>query len=136
MKKLLHSAAIPAPKFRYTPCVQTGPHFCVSGMVGLDPATGQLVAGGPAAETQRIFDNLKLAMPDYGLSLQDMTLARIYTTDFAAFGQINAIWEGVFSDLAPPARTSLGVQALPLGATVEIEFAFYQPQPALAADTE
>lgn len=94
------------------------------------------MAGGAAAETQRIFDNLKLALPDYGLSLQDMTLARIYTTDFAAFGQINAVWEVVFTDIAPPARTSLGVQALPLGATVEIEFAFYQPQPALAADTE
>ncbi|SFC05620.1 2-iminobutanoate/2-iminopropanoate deaminase [Polaromonas sp. OV174] len=136
MKKLLHSAAIPAPKFRYTPCVQSGPHFSISGMVGLDPATGQLVAGGPAAETQRIFDNLKLALPDYGLSLQNMTLARIYTTDFAAFGQINAAWDAMFADIAPPARTSLGVQALPLGATVEIEFAFYQPQPALAADTE
>lgn len=136
MRKLLHSAAIPAPKFRYTPCVQSGPHFSVSGMVGLDPATGQLVAGGTAAETQRIFDNLKLALPDYGLNLQDMTLARIYTTDFATFRQINTVWDAVFTDIAPPARTSLGVQALPLGATVEIEFAFYQPQPALAAGTE
>lgn len=133
MRRLMHSAAIPAPKFRYTPCVQTGPHFSVSGMVGLDPVTGQLVAGGPAAETQRIFDNLKLAMPDYGLSLQDMTLARIYTTDFAAFGQINDAWDAVFSDIAPPARTSLGVHALPLGATVEIEFFFYQlQQPSIA----
>lgn len=136
MKKLLHSAAIPAAKFRYTPCVQTDAHFVVSGMVGLDPATGQLVTGGPAAETQRIFDNLELAMPDYGLSLQAMTLARVYTTDFAAFGQINAVWDAVFADIAPPARTSVGVQALPLGATVEIEFSFYQPQPALVADTE
>jgi 2-iminobutanoate/2-iminopropanoate deaminase len=136
MRKLLHCAAIPAPRFRYTPCVQAGPHFSVSGMVGLDPATGQLVAGGPAAETRRIFDNLRLALPDYGLSLQDMTLARIYTTDFAAFGQINAAWDAVFADIAPPARTSLGVQALPLGATVEIEFSFYQPQQTFPAGAE
>ena len=120
------SSAIPAPKFHYTPCVQAGGHYSVSGMVGLDPATGQLVAGGTAAETQRIFDNLLLALPDYGLRLQDMVLARIYTTDFAAFPAINAIWEATLSDAPPPARTSVGVQALPLGAAVEIEFSFYK----------
>ncbi len=136
MRSLLHSASIPAPKFRYTPCVQAGPHFSVSGMVGLDPVTGRLVAGGPAAQTQRIFDNLRLALPDYGLALQDMTLARIYTTDFAAFGQINAVWDSVFGDISPPARTSVGVQALPLGAAVEIEFTFYQPLRTSSAGAE
>lgn len=125
--KRLGSTAIPAPKFHYTPCVQAGPHYSVSGMVGLDPATGQLVAGGAAAEARRIFDNLLLALPDYGVTLSDMTLARIYTTDFAAFPQINKVWDAAFSGLPPPARTSVGVQALPLGASVEIEFSFYQP---------
>ena len=129
MRQLLHSAAIPAPKFRYTPCVRTGPYVQVSGMVGLDPATGQLVAGGAAAETQRIFDNLQVALPDYGVAMADMTLARVYATDFHAFGQINAVWDAAFADIDPPARTSVGVQALPLGATVEIEFSFYRPSP-------
>lgn len=127
--KRLGSSAIPTPKFHYTPCVQAGAHYSVSGMVGLDPATGQLVAGGTAAQTQRIFDNLLLALPDYGLGMQDMVLARIYTTDFAAFPQINAIWEAVLADVPPPARTSVGVQALPLGAAVEIEFSFYKNPP-------
>ena len=129
MRQLLHSAAIPAPKFRDTPCVRTGPYVQVSGMVGLDPATGQLVAGGAAAETQRIFDNLLLALPDYGVEMADMTLARVYATDFHAFGSINAVWDAAFADIDPPARTSVGVQALPLGATVEIEFSFYRPSP-------
>lgn len=124
--KRLHSPAIPAPRFHYTPCVQAGAHYSVSGMVGLDPDTGRLVEGGTAAQTRRIFDNLLLALPDYGLQLQDMLLARIYTTDFAAFPQINAIWEAVLGDVPPPARTSVGVAALPLGASVEIEFSFFQ----------
>lgn len=127
MKKSLHSSAIAPPKFRYTPCVQSGAHFSVSGMIGLEPSSGKLVTGGAAVETRRIFDNLQLALPDYGLNLSDMTMARIYTTDFDAFGQINAVWESVFAELEPPARTSVGVQALPLGATVEIEFSFYHP---------
>ncbi|WP_028602960.1 RidA family protein [Ottowia thiooxydans] len=130
--KRFSSSAIPAPKFHYTPCVQAGAHYSVSGMVGLDPATGQLVAGGTAAQTQRIFDNLLLALPDYGLSLQDMVLARIYTTDFAAFPEINAIWEAILAGVPAPARTSLGVQALPLGAAVEIEFSFYKTPSAKA----
>jgi 2-iminobutanoate/2-iminopropanoate deaminase len=126
MKHLI-SPAIPAPRFHYTPCVQAGAHYAVSGMVGLDPATGELVAGGAAAQTQRIFDNLLLALPDYGLRLQDLWSARIYTTDFAAFPGINAVWEAVLAGIAPPARTSIGVSALPLGAVVEIEFVFYKP---------
>ncbi len=124
--KRLGSKAIPAPQFHYTPCVQAGAHYSVSGMVGLDPATSRLVEGGTAAQTRRIFDNLLLALPDYGLTLGDMVLARIYTTDFGAFPQINAIWEAVLADQPPPARTSVGVQALPLGASVEIEFSFYK----------
>jgi len=126
MRELLVSSAIPAPRFRYTPCVKTGPFYTVSGMVALDPASGQLVAGGVAAETRRILDNLKAAMPDYGVGFEHMVSARIYTVCFDRFAEISAIWDAYFTDIAPPARTSVGVAALPLGALVEIEFAFYK----------
>ena len=126
MRELLTSSAIPAPKFRYTPCVKAGPHYTVSGMVALDPSTNELVRGGVAEETRRILQNLWAAMPDYGVSVQHMVSARIYTTAFAQFKEINAVWEEFFADVAPPARTSIGVSALPLGALVEIEFAFYR----------
>jgi 2-iminobutanoate/2-iminopropanoate deaminase len=126
MRELLTSSAIPAPRFRYTPCVKTGPFYTVSGMVALDLATGALVSGGVAAETQRILQNLQAAMPDYGVTLEHLVSARIYTTAFAQFSEINAVWEELFVDIAPPARTSVGVSALPLGALVEIEFAFYR----------
>lgn len=123
---LLTSSALVAPKFHYTPCVKTGAIYTVSGMLGLIPATGLLVAGGVAAETRQILDNLKAALPDYGVSLEDMSIARIYTTRFAQFAAINSVWDEFFADLAPPARTSIGVAALPLAASVEIEFMFYK----------
>jgi 2-iminobutanoate/2-iminopropanoate deaminase len=126
MRELLTSKAIPAPKFRYTPCVKTGPFYTVSGMVALDLATGALISGGVTAQTRRILQNLQDAMPDYGVSFQHMVCARIYTTAFAQFNEINAVWEEFFDNVAPPARTSVGVSALPLGALVEIEFAFYR----------
>jgi len=123
----IQSDAIPAPRFRYSPCVQIGPVVQVSGMVALDPDSGQLVSGGPGAETACILANLQRALPDYDVTLDDLLIARIFTTRFDAFADINAAWEAVFTaDLVPPARTTVGVSALPLGASVEIEFSFIQ----------
>ena len=125
MRETLQSSAIPAPRFRYSPCVKIGPFYQVSGMVALDPTNGQLVTGGPGAETSRILANLELALPDYGLTLDNLLIARIFTTKFESFPEINAAWEAVFNEnIVPPARTAIGVVALPLGASVEIEFSF------------
>lgn len=125
MRQTLQSSAIPAPRFHYSPCVRIGNTWQVSGMVALDLATGTLVGGGPGAETSRILENLRSALPDYGVTLDDLLIARVFTTRFDLFPEINAAWEAFFTaDLVPPARTSVGVSALPLAATVEIEFTF------------
>lgn len=99
-------------------------------MVALDPSTGVLTEGGPGEETARILDNLKLALPDYGITLDDLLIARVFTTHLDRFSEINSAWEAFFiqAGSAPPARTSVGVSALPLGASVEIEFTFIKPQ--------
>ena len=123
----LHSAALPKPRYRYSPCIKAGPFYQMSGMLALDPATGKLVAGGAGAETARILSNLLAALPEYGLQLSDLVVARIFTTRLDQFGDINRAWEAVIPEGAtPPARTSIGVAALPIDATVEIEFCFYQ----------
>ena len=125
MRTTMQSGAIPAPRFRYSPCVKIGSVYQVSGMVALDPASGELVSGGPGAETACILSNLQRALPDYGLTLDDLLIARIFTTQLDAFAAINAAWESVFTaEVTPPARTTVGVSALPLGASVEIEFTF------------
>ena len=129
MRELITSKKGPQPRFMYTPCVKNGPLGVVSGMVALDPETGKLIDGDVAAQTQRIFDNLHLALPDYGFAMQDLMLARIYTTCMEQFPSINEAWEKQFTPItqvAPPARTSVGVSALPLGALVEIEFMFHR----------
>ncbi|MES2072859.1 MAG: RidA family protein [Pseudomonadota bacterium] len=128
LRTTMQSASIPAPRFRYSPCVKIGDYYQVSGMVALDPRSGALVSGGPGAETACILSNLQRALPDYGLSLEHLLIARIYTTRMDAFADINAAWEAVFTAGAvPPARTSVGVSALPLAASVEIEFSFVKP---------
>ena len=98
-------------------------------MIALDPERGVLESGGPGAETAKILANLLAALPEIGLGLEDMVSATIYTTAFEQFPAINEAWEAVFSEgVRPPARTAVGVQALPLGATVEIGFDFYKSE--------
>jgi 2-iminobutanoate/2-iminopropanoate deaminase len=97
-----------------------------SGMIALDKTTGALEGGGPGRETAKILANLSAALPDFGLTLHDLATARIFTTQFQEFAAINAAWESWLAGVdRPPARTSVGVAALPLGASVEMEFAFY-----------
>jgi 2-iminobutanoate/2-iminopropanoate deaminase len=125
-RTLLKSTRMYAPKFRYTPCVKAGPTYAVSGIIALDRVTGALVPGGPYAETRQILSLLVASLPEWGLSLEHLVQARIYTTRMDLFGEINRAWEETFAAVEPPARTSIGVAALPLGATVECEFALYR----------
>jgi 2-iminobutanoate/2-iminopropanoate deaminase len=127
MAKAIRCASLPQPRFHYTPVVAAGPWLRVSGMVALDAATGALESGGPEVETRRILANLTRVLPELGVTLDELVLARIFTTRFDEFAAINRAWEAALAGVAvPPARTSVGVVALPLGATVEIEFEFYR----------
>lgn len=123
-RRTIASQALPRPRFRYSPVVRVGPLVFVSGMVALDPVGGGLVDGDAGVQTTRILDNLGALMKEQGWDFQQLVLARIYCVDFAAFGLVNQAWEAFFAGHEPPARTSVGVAALPLGALVEIEFQF------------
>lgn len=96
-------------------------------MIGLDAATGALAEGGAGAETAKILENLLTALPDFDLTLDELMSVTIFTADFGAFPAINSAWEAVFAaDGHLPARTAVGVSALPLNAAVEMEFTFYK----------
>ncbi|MBX9628962.1 MAG: RidA family protein [Burkholderiales bacterium] len=125
-RQLLRSDKLYTPRYRYTPCVRTGPFYFLSGMIGFDPANGQLVGGGTYCETRQILKLLQLALPDWELTLEHLVQARIFTTRMDQFSEINRAWEEVFNTVDPPARTSIGVAALPAGATVEMEFSLYR----------
>jgi 2-iminobutanoate/2-iminopropanoate deaminase len=123
-RRIVASRVLPAPRFRYSPVVQAGPFVFVSGMVALDADSGALVPGGAQAQTAQILANLRRLADEQGWSLGQLVLARIFCTDFGAFAEVNRAWEAFFGEEVPPARTSVGVSALPLGALVEIEFQF------------
>jgi 2-iminobutanoate/2-iminopropanoate deaminase len=129
MHRVLTSPRLPKPRFHYSPVVKAGPWILVSGMIALDAESGALETGGPAAETAKILANLMAALPDLGLTVAQLCRARIYTTRFDQFPAINDAWTLALAEvLVAPARTSVGVSALPLGASVEIEFEFYREE--------
>lgn len=127
MIRALSCTALPQPRFRYTPVIQAGPWYLFSGMIALDPRTGALEPGGPGSEMARILANVAGALPELGLKLADLATVRIFTTRWDQFPAINTAWENWLGDHSqPPARSAIGVAALPLGASVEVEFAFYK----------
>ncbi len=126
MRELISFKSTPSPRFRYTPCVKTGPFYEFSGMIGLSP-DGKLAQGGVEGETRQILTNMVSAAKEIHLGLDHLASVNIFTTRFEEFPTINKVWEEFFTqDIPPPARTSIGVAALPLGATVEMSFRFYR----------
>ena len=93
--------------------------FC-SGQVPLDPATGRLVEGSIGDQARRCLDNLAVVAAAAGASLDDAVRMTIYVNDISVFKDVNAAYGSYFAS-DPPARTTIGVAALPLGAEVEID---------------
>jgi 2-iminobutanoate/2-iminopropanoate deaminase len=96
-----------------------GPLVALAGQIGLDPASGQLVSGGVAAETRRALANLEAVLASDGLKLSDVVSTTVYLVDMGEFATMNAAYAESFAERAP-ARATVGVAALPKGARVEI----------------
>jgi 2-iminobutanoate/2-iminopropanoate deaminase len=92
----------------------------VSGQIPLDPVGDALVGDTPAEQAGQCMRNLSAVAEAAGTSLANAVRLTIYTTDLAAFAEINEVY-GSFFDADPPARAAVGVAALPKGALVEID---------------
>ncbi len=88
--------------------------------VGNDPGTGKLVPGGIEAETERALDNLAAVLAAAGLTFADVVKTTVFLLDLADFPAMNAVYARRLG-ASCPARSTVGVSALPLGARVEID---------------
>ncbi len=122
IRRILRSDVLPAPRFHYAPAVQVGTDIYISGLVGLDPKTGQLAGLTALEQTRQILNNLTAFCIEQGWSLDQLILARVYCAGDNAADGMNQAWSEFFSQYAPPARTFTVVKSLPLNAAVEIEF--------------
>lgn len=122
-KIIIATPHAPAAIGTYSQAVRVGDTVYMSGQIGLDPATMQMV-DGIDAQIVRVFENLKAVAEAAGGSLADIVKLNVFLTDLANFAKVNEAMATYFS--APfPARAAVGVKELPRGALVEADAVMY-----------
>ncbi len=111
----------PAPVGPYSQAIRSGDWVFASGQIPLDPTTGELVQGEIEDETRQVLGNLQAVLEAAGSGLDRVVKATVYLTDLGLFPRVNAVYAEAFETLPAPARVTVGVAALPLGASVEID---------------
>ena len=117
----------PEPVGPYSQAIRSGDLVFCSGQIGLDPATGEL-AEGVEAQAERALRNLSAVLDAAGLGFDDVVKTTIFLADVNDFGAVNTVYGRQMPD-PPPARSTIGVGALPKGALVEIEMIARRPIP-------
>lgn len=119
-RQAIHSDQAPAAIGPYSQATRAGDTVFFSGQVPIDPATGNLVDGDIAAQARRAFENLKAVCEAAGGSFDHIVRVGLYLTDLGQFAQVNAVMAEYFSQ-PYPARSTIGVSALPRGAAFEVD---------------
>ncbi|GAB3176017.1 RidA family protein [Telluribacter humicola] len=117
--KIIQTDKAPVPIGPYSQGIEANGMLFLAGQIGLNPETKKLVEGGVEAEAVQIMENIKTLLTTAGLDLTHIVNTTIYIKDIAQFGKVNEIYGRYFTGQYP-ARTTVGVAALPAGASIEI----------------
>jgi 2-iminobutanoate/2-iminopropanoate deaminase len=121
VKRVVFASTAPTPVGPYSQAIVAGGFVFASGQVPIDPASGKLVPGEIETQTERVLENLARVLEAAGSSLDQVVRASVYLVDLAMFPRMNAVYARYFAADPKPARTTVQVAALPLGAQVEID---------------
>jgi reactive intermediate/imine deaminase len=119
-KVIVSTPNAPAAIGPYSQAVRTGLVVFLSGQIGLDPATKELVTGDFEAQVRQAFKNLAEVAKASGGSLADAVKLTLFLTDLSNFGKVNEVMAGLVPQPFP-ARSTVGVSSLPRGAAFEVE---------------
>jgi 2-iminobutanoate/2-iminopropanoate deaminase len=120
MKRAIQTAMAPTAIGPYSQAVTSGPILCTAGQIPLDPATGKLVEGGIAPQTDQALKNINAILEAAGLDLTDVIKTTVFLTTMSDFAGMNEVYGRHFTE-PYPARSTVAVKELPLGSLVEIE---------------
>jgi 2-iminobutanoate/2-iminopropanoate deaminase len=120
MKQIVSTNGAPAAIGPYSQAIRSGGMLFSAGQIALDPRTGQLVGDDIAAQTRRVLENLGAILRADHLNFEHVVKTTIFLTDMNDFQSVNEIY-GTYFRQNPPARSTIGVAALPKGAKIEIE---------------
>jgi 2-iminobutanoate/2-iminopropanoate deaminase len=128
MIERLSPPGVASPRGPYSPAVRAGGFIYVSGQVPIDPVSNTPVLGDVKAETRQVLSNVRRILEGCGASLSDVIKCCVFLADVQDFAAMNEVYTEFFG-AAKPARTTIGVAALPLaGAKVEIDAVAYKPE--------
>ena len=119
-KTVIVSEKAPKALGPYSVAVRAGMFVFTSGQLGLDPQTGNLVAGGIEAETRQALTNIRNVLADSGSGLDAVVKTIVFLKEMVDFPRMNAVYAEFFTE-NPPARSTVQVAALPKNGSVEIE---------------
>lgn len=120
MKKIISTSNAPKAIGTYSQAVKVGNTVYLSGQIPLDPASGDMAAGGMRDQITRVFENLAAVAKAAGGTLQDVAKLNVFLTDLSHFPLVNEVMAQYFKE-PYPARAAVGVAALPRGAQVEMD---------------
>jgi len=118
--RAIESANAPKAVGPYSQGIDAGDFFFLSGQIPIDPASGKLVSGDMQAQVRRVLTNIAAVLGEEGLGFEDVVKTTVFLVDMGDFAVLNGLYAEYFGD-SRPARSTIGVAALPLGARVEIE---------------
>ncbi|MEA3459179.1 MAG: RidA family protein [Chloroflexota bacterium] len=119
-REIVSTDKAPAAVGPYSQAVRAGEFVFAAGQVAIDPATGKFIGGGIEEQTRQVLKNLTAVLEAAGSSLGQVVKTTVFLRDIADFKAMNAVYAQFFPE-QPPARSTIAVNALPLGALVEIE---------------
>ena len=122
-KQAIATTAAPSAIGPYSQAIRSGNLIFTAGQIALDPATGNIVAGGISEQTARVLENLKAIVESAGSSLDRAVKATVFLKDFNYFAAMNAVYANYLGGegRVAPARSTVEVSRLPKDALVEIE---------------
>jgi len=120
MKEPIHTEGAPKALGPYSQAIKANGMVFASGQIPLDPATGELVEGSIAEQTERVLSNLKAVLDAAGSSLGNVVRTTVYLADMGDFAEMNATYARFFNE-APPARSTIQVSGLPRNARIKID---------------
>jgi len=119
-RRAIHTDAAPKAIGPYSQAIRAGALVYTAGQVPIDPAIGKLIEGGVAEQTRQVLNNVKAILEAAGTSIDRVIKTTVFMSDLSQFSAMNAVYAEFFPS-NPPARSTVQVAALPLGALVEIE---------------
>ncbi|MBT7624471.1 MAG: RidA family protein [Flavobacteriaceae bacterium] len=120
MKKIINTSNAPIPVGPYNQAILVDKTLYMSGQIALDIKSKEIVNGTIEEETEKIMYNIKAILDEVGLTFENVIKSTIFTTNMKSFDKINKTYGKFFNKDTAPARETVEVSALPLGARVEI----------------